>query len=337
MWCQGMWGAIPITPKIKKNQMARGLNWREYENIFNMLFSFFLCQFEYEGFPDTVDTRFLERMFLLNGSAVVCEVPGGLVALGAAPGFDLNINGWPTKVWGYGFNGYNQEFQAYVPGGDMSDELRKSAAGYDIGGKPNAVIGYDNPEAYPFVLLISSAARRIADIMRSSDVACKTMKTPYLIQAEESTAKQVGNVLDKYEENVWTIITTNGFSPDAIKLWPANANPQILDAMWQYKCNVQDDLMMLGGIQNNPQSDKAERLLVSEVNANNMATSLHLYKRLHERERFCEWCNKCFGLSTSVKFVGEEMKPDVVRAGDENASGSDSGNPDGRTGAGSKV
>ena len=324
MWADSYWGKVPISPKIKKNQMARGLNWQEFMNQFEGYLTLAQSLFKWEGLPPTCDERMLERMLILNGTAVMCELSGTHVILGAAPGFDLNINGYPTKVWGWGYNGFNREFRAYVPGADDSRELVKAASGYTQDGAPNAVICYDNAEAYPFILFIMAAARRVADTMRAADVAVKTMKTPYVIAAEETTARDIASIMDKYEDNVFTILTTKGFSLDSIKVWPTNTDPKLLDAYWQYKCNVSDDLAYQLGLPNNPQADKHERLLVDEVNANNSITGINLSKRLDWRKKFCEQVNDLWGLNISVRINEEVQADDGFGEDDLDGDGQDS-------------
>lgn len=321
MWYEELWGKIPLSPRIKKNQLARGQNWREFQNIFMSQFTFFENQWVWDGFPDSVDLRTINRLPIMNGLGLLADYKDTLISLGAIGGDGVSLNGYPTGVFGYGYNGFNHRFNAYVPGSDdMAPQLLNTSSGRKIDTNANAVILWDNPEGYPFILYIIQAARRMADIMRCMDVACKTMRTPFVIQAEQASAKSISDLMDKYDENVWTIITTNGFSVDSLKLWPTNANPQMLDYMWQYFCNVDGRLMHEGGITNNPQADKHERLLVSEVSANNIATQLNLKKRLHERELFCDRVNRLFGLHTSVKFVGEELQQNVSMDGTAGAN-----------------
>lgn len=332
MWYDIYWGRVPMLPKVKKSMQARILNRQEFQNQFNTYLTQATNIFRWNGLPKTCDARMLERMLILNGTAVMVKINGAYLTLGAAPGFNLNVYGYPTKVWGWGYNGFNREFKAYVPGADGSRELVKSASGIIADSEPDAVICYDNAEAYPFVTYIIAAARRISDTLRAADVAVKTMKSPFLITAEENTVKGITEIVERYEDNNFVIIPTKGFSPDSLKVWPTQTNPQLLDAYWQYKCNVADDLSYQLGLPNNPQADKHERLIVDEVNANNTSTDLNLQKRLEWRNKFCDWVNDLWGLSVSVEVNMEEK--DVLGlygdgtgenpggdAGDSNAGG----------------
>ena len=65
------------------------------------------------------------------------------------------------------------------------------------------------------------------------------------------------------------------------------------------------------GVNNNPNVDKKERLLVDEVNANNEATEDNISHRLKERELFCERVNKAFGLNISVSVNVENYVDNV--------------------------
>lgn len=320
MWYDIYWGRVPMLPKVKKSIQARVLNQQEFRNQFQTYLTLATNIFRWDGLPDTCDARMLERMLILNGTAVMVNINGAYLTLGAAPGFNLNVYGYPTKVWGWGYNGFNREFTAYIPGADVSHELVKSASGAIVGEQPDAVICYDNAEGYPFVSYIIAASRRIADTLRAADVAVKTMKSPFLLTAEETTVKGIADIVEKYEDNNFVIIPTKGFSAESLKVWPTQTNPQLLDAYWQYKCNVADDLSYQLGLPNNPQADKHERLIVDEVNANNTSTGLNLQKRLEWRKKFCEQVNDLWGLNVSVE-VNMEGDDVLELRGDNDAVG----------------
>lgn len=75
-------------------------------------------------------------------------------------------------------------------------------AGYE------AVLGYDNANAYPYVSYLVTAAKRLTDMMRSMDVVIQNLKQPVIITCEESMVNTVKETLNQRESNVTAIISS---------------------------------------------------------------------------------------------------------------------------------
>lgn len=317
-WWDIYWGCIPMSPFTrKKKNLARGYNWQEFMNQFQAGFSACMSLFEWEGLPDTCDPLMLERCFLLSGHAAMFKKDGVYLTLASDVGYNRNPYGYPTKGRLYGFNGTNYEADFYVPYSSNKAILLTGTDGGEQTVEPNAVLGWDNVNGYPMINYVSAAARRIADVIRSCDVAVKTMKSPFIIVCEQQELKSISTMLDKIDENVYVILATQGFSPESLKVLTTNVNPAILDAMWQYKVNTENDLYYTLGLPNNPNEDKKERLLAGEMDTNNSATSLNILKRLDYRKKFCDQCNELWGLNIRVN-----VRKEVMQYVDNNTPGS---------------
>lgn len=330
------WGCVPVTGKIKKKDYAKLQNNQEFTNTFTTFYTLALDLYKWNGLPETCDERILERFLLLNGQAMIAKVDNGFLTLASAGGSDINVYGYPTVGFGYGLNGFNRRFNLFVPGAENYSELRKSPAGNLPGSDSvDAVICYDNSAAYPYVAYIMADAKRLADLVRSTDVAVKTLKSPILIGVSESEQTSLKQLMEDYEDNVFTILTARGFSLDSIKVWPTAGNPQTIEAIWQQYLNIWSRLLATFGLDSNANSDKKERLLVDEVNANNQYIASSLYKRLEWRKKFCEQVNGQFGLNISVEINPEVMQ--YARADDADGiyeDGSDDGAGEGNTDSG---
>lgn len=325
------WGQIPVSKKINKRDYAKVQNSVEFSNTLMNFFSLAVQTFEWHGLPDTCDERMLERSLVLNGQAMIAKVGGGYLSLAAAGGYDINVYGYPTKGWGYGLNGFNRQFSLYVPGADTSKVLLEAPSGYTSAGTPEAVICYDNSEAYPLMAYLMADSRRLADLVRSTDVSVKTLKSPIIVGIDESEQNSVKALMDDYEDNVFAILKARGFSLENIKVWPTQGNPQVIAAIWQQYLNIFARLLAILGINSNPNADKKERLLVDEVNMDNVYVQLNIQKRLAWREKFCEQLNALFGLNVSVSVRGEMLDdgPDDSAGGlqedpDDGAGGGES-------------
>ena len=290
--------------RISRKRMAQVQNNQEFINMFQNYFTMALDQFAYDGLPETCDERFIERSMLLYGQAMLARYEGAIISPAAANGANLNLYGYPIKGWGWGLNGFNHEFRLFVPGADDSDVTTKAASGLELVDQYRdieAVIGYDNPDRYPYVAYIFNAARRLADLMRSCDVAVQNLKAPYIISADETQKSSVEEAFRRRDENVGAMIFSKlTLNPDNFHVWPVNIDYNTLTAFWQQFRNIEGQLLEILGIDSNADTDKRERLLVDEVNANNERISANFVKRLHQRELWCERANKVLGTNISV-------------------------------------
>lgn len=323
MWYDCYFGQMPIdNSKLSASKLAKRKNDQTFQNMFENYFTMAQNLFEWSGLPATCDERFLERCLLLYGKAMIVKQDGSYLSLGAANGAGINIYGYSLKAFGWGMNGFNKQFDVYIPGADIGAAVRKTSAGGDSYPVPEAVICYDNVDWYPYVNYIYDTAARLADLLRSCDVAVANLKSPFVVTCDESNLNSVKEAFKRRDENMATIITSSSINLDSFKVWPTNADPETLKCFWEQFRNVESMLMEILGINSNDNTDKKERLLVDEINSNNEEASINLMKRLRQREIFCERVNDCFpDLNISVKLrkelkTDETANPDGVPAND---------------------
>lgn len=310
-WYSQYWGLMPLG-KMSKTKLNRYRNRQEFINLFETYFSLTQDQFSYEGLPDTCDERFIERSMILYGQAMIAKLDGAYISPACANGANISLYGYPLKVWGWGLNGFNKEFSAYVPGADDIEETRRSASGLIAGTEPQAVVGYDNVDRYPYINYIYTTAQRLADLIRACDTAVQNLKSPMLIRADESQKKTIEDMIRARNENDISIAyMPNSVTADNFQLFPFNMDHQILSEFWQQYRNIEAQFFEIIGYNANADTDKRERLLVDEVNANNERISANLNKRLHQRELWCERINKVFGLNVSVHLRKEDYQDET--------------------------
>lgn len=329
MWYNSYWGSIDPAKMsdIKPSKLAAMKNSDEFLNHFEKFFLLAENQFIWGGLPDTCDARFLERCLLLGGVAMIAKEGDSYICLGSLAGGTYNLYGYPLTAYGWGLNGWNKEYSLYVPGADDAPALAETAGGYRMAITPQAVQCWDNDDRYPYVRYIFTAAQRLSDLIRATDVAAQGLKSPYLITCDESQKSTVEAALKKRANNETAIIASKmSLSADMFKVWPTTVSDQTLKALWTQYTNIEASLLDTLGIVNNPQSDKRERLLVDEVNSNNEETGHNLDKRLKQRQLFAERLNKCFGLNVSVEPRGGEMygEPDDADRMDSDEYGDES-------------
>lgn len=300
MWIDSYYGGIPIPSKMSGKKLAKYETDMEFLNTFNNLFNSALNVFKWDGLPETCNERFLERSLLLRGSALIVKKDDAFINLACVPGNGYNIYGDFTKAWGYGLNGYNEEFKLYVPGAELSDAVVKTAGGYTEKGAFDAVMCRDNKLMYPYIQYLYLTAKRLTDTMRSLDVLVQNLKSPVIITCEDQSVKSVQELLRARADNEYAVVGHGSLPVDSFKVWDTKANPQSLQVMWEHYERLVNNWQELFGINSQPQIDKKERLLVDEVNANNQITDMNVEKRLATRQEFCDQLNKAFGLNVSV-------------------------------------
>lgn len=287
-WFDQVWG---LMPQLSRKKAENYRNLAEYRNVYMQLLNLALSSFEWKNLPETCNERWLEISLLTSGMAGFADDPErGLVALRAsASSGTYNIYGEPSKIRLYGFNGYNREFVCYMQGSDNS--------------QAKAVICRDNPTVYPYISYINTYALRISDLLRSIDVATRKLKIPYFIQADQSQAPAIEQLLNDIDDNVDKVITANATDPEAFKVWPTRIDPGVLKAMWESLDNIDGRIREILGITSAPNQDKKERLIKDEVNSNNMFTDANIQQRLRQRQIFAETVNSHFGLNISVELA----------------------------------
>lgn len=292
MWFNNFFPMFPdFSSKKRLNQYKNQIEW---QNTFVKWVNICLNLFEWDGLPDTISERYIEEALFVDGRvALVKDDNLGYLMLRVNPNYIYNIYGQFSKLNVYGFNGYNKQFDCYMEGADNTNAT--------------SVLCRDNNLMYPFINYIITWTDRLTQAMRGIDVASYQLKHPYFIQCEESQKLSIETILKDVGANKPAIITTKSVSPDDFKILPTNANPAILQQMWDNYYKLENTLRTQLGIKNNSMPNKSERLLVDEVNSDDEQRLINIFLRLYQRQLFCEQANELFKLNISCKLRFEEL------------------------------
>lgn len=271
--------------KLNPKKLAIYENSIEWQNTFINFFNIALDTLKWNGLPDTCDERFFNIALINRGMAglVYDKEYGGWLSLPVSNASMINIYGYPSKVWAHGVNGYNKEFNAYIPNANNDDA--------------DAYVCYDNKMRYPYIFYICKYAERITNAKRSIDTAAEKLKNPYFIKCSESQASSVRLVLKKIKDNEDAVIVSDALDMDAFEVFPTQQDVNSLKVLWENFVNMNNDFRTTLGIQNNAATSKRERLITDEVNSNDIYTDINLDMRLRCRQEFCDMFNKATGLS----------------------------------------
>lgn len=287
MWFNNIFPYIELTKK-NSNKLAEYENNIEFQNIFFNLLNISLYSFSFKNLPETCNERFFKLQLILRGcAALVNDSDFGFLTLGVGnDGAEFNTYGEYSKIFGYGFNGFNKRYTNYMYGSDNKDA--------------DAVICRDNDCVYPMINVLIMYSKRLSDVMRTLDVATKKLKTPYFITCDESQKTSIKRILDDVDFNHDSIISNRSTMPNEFNILQTGANPESIRVLWEHYSNLQSEIRTMLGINSAANLDKKERLVVDEAEANDILTDINIDYRLKSYQQFCDTANELFGLNITV-------------------------------------
>lgn len=266
--------------KVKNRQFWESATMNNYtfRQYYNRLVEISLGMFEWTGFPDTVDTRYLELALFSEGKAVFFydEVLGYLT-LRCTIGGKLTVYRIPMQRRAISENGYNK---------DLTDK--------------DSVIIYNNLLRTNSQLDVEMFSKRLYNLDRAIDVNVNAVKTPIMIQCSEAQRLTMKNLYMKYEGNEPYVIAANNLNPEGIKVLQTGA-PFIAPQMYELRMNVWNEALTAIGVANIDQ--KKERRTNEEVDKTQGAVVANRFGRLEARRQACEQINRMFpNLTISCRY-----------------------------------
>lgn len=305
-FCEELFQLLPSSPLIPEMTKARTQNFITLAELFNRFSNIAITRIDWHGLPDSIDERFLNMSLYAFGTAAFFEDENlGFMALPCTVDGGFNVYYNPNRVRAFSFN-YNKTLE-----------------------KDDFVYIRNTPTKTPTSWPVWEYTRRMADILRTIDVLNKKLKQPHIFLCDEKKRETYRRLFEQVDDNQYFIIGSKDFGIDKSKLdiLRTDVNPYFQDLWYSYK-QMESILYTCLGIESN-NTPKNERLIVDEVNANNMVTEYSVYTTLKCLETACEQINKKWGLdvSVSMKKVSEYRKEDgrnngEIYYGTENPGGS---------------
>lgn len=236
-----------------------------------------LNNFKWNGLPDEVKQRYIERSLFRYGSACFfhSELYGYMVLPATMTG-DINVYGEPQNwnILGIGF----------------SEERNID----------NSVLIRNNTECYPTNRDCLFYAEKITNIERTIDTHIELLKMPYLIKTNDKKLLTMKNILMKKENHELAIFVSGDINANDFEVLNG-LQEFIIDDLYTYKKAIKNEYLEMLGFEN-ANIEKKERLLVDEVTANDEITKNgYIQAMLNQRQNACNEINKMFGLNVSVE------------------------------------
>lgn len=250
-------------------------------------------KFKYGGLDDLlIEERHIERYLFDWGKNFWFEDRTyGLMCL-PCQGVGVNVLGDPIKYRVTGFN-YSKE----IP---ISD----------------GVLMENNKLRMPTASIVMYFVRQLYEIVRARDVNVKTLKVPFFIATDDKQEFTVKKILEGIDNNEHAIVTNKNVIDleSILKVLPTGVKPYTAELTDLYHDVLNECLTYLGI--NNANTDKKERLITDEANANNQFIDCCTDMFFESRKRAVDEINKKFGTNITVELrtekeggVSNEIKP----------------------------
>lgn len=236
--------------------------------------------FEWENLPNNMEARWIERYLFSDGKCIFYKDPSlGFMVAGYGQNGSVNCYDDPTLV----------------------DPI---APNYTYNGKQlvngdNCYVIRNNDLMLPEFSVVRYYAYKLANIDRAIDVNIEAVKTPVLVTCTDKQRLSLKQAINQRKDNEPVIYADNSFDKDMISTLDLKPTPVFKDLQIQ-KHMILNEFFTDIGI-NNANMDKKERMVSTEVEANDEQVKACEDVMLRSRQEACKQINRIFGLNISVR------------------------------------
>ena len=255
----------------------------------NMVFSYYYYKlmliarslFEWEGLPNNMDERWIEKYLFSSGKCIFYKDPlMGYMVAGFGQQGSINCYGDPTTVYPVAPN-YVYEGEKLING-------------------DNCYVIRNNDLMLPTFPTIRHYSFKLTNIDRAIDVNIEATKTPIIVRCSDKQRLSLKNAINQRRDNepvIWS--SDNANIGDMVSTLETNA-PVVFPQLQAQKHMILNEVFTDLGI-NNANMDKKERMVANEVDANDEQVKASEDVMLKVREEACKQINRIFDLNISVK------------------------------------
>lgn len=263
----------------KRANLTDLLNDLTFKVLYNKFKLIALNSFEWEGLPDGIQERHIERELFAHGKCIFFRHPKmSYMALECQSTGEVNPYGDPTSYIAHGFN------------------IHKRMSADDC------VIIENNKLRMPTKDFIMFYVNKLTESERTMDVNIKACKTPVVFACDDKDVLSFKRLFQQVDGNTPAVFADRNLNLNSIQAFLTGVKFMGNELM-DYSQSVENKLLTFLGV-NNPAVDKKERLITDEANSNNQLIESFAELQLEARQRACEEINKKYGLSISVKRRG---------------------------------
>ena len=261
---------------------------KQFEHFYNeKYFQIFCNKFKFDGDIDYQEIEFILKKFWYEGKIASFKLKG-TDKVGYAP-FAVqlyNYINYPTSVRLINIRGFN-----FIP----SEELEVDE---------NVIIGYIRKDHLPVYEIIQPLLKRLVDIEMVINTNLMGMKMPRLVAispADKTKALSIVNKLLKDEPVIFEDFDELELVKDFV-----NSTPYIVDKLYSYKQDLEDEILSLMGVNNVGKVEKAERVNVVEAESNDEEIYIQKDSYVMAIQEFFDRTNDLFNTNIQVENAYQE-------------------------------
>ena len=215
-------------------------------------FNLFMSSYEVEddgNATDSISRYYLFKQFFFRGTVAAYKIKNTNI-LGFAP---YAVQNWDMYSFPSAVNLINERnvSELLVPSKTM-------IVGRDV------VLGWYQKNHQPIYRTVLRYAEQLADVQMVINTNMQLHKMPFLIACDdEETAKRIKDVVRRIVNNDLAVYL-NAADKNAIASM-TTATPYIIDKLYQYKIDLENELKTYLGLDNQGNFEKKERMLTDEV------------------------------------------------------------------------
>lgn len=265
---------------LMQRQIDHSRNFKKFKN-------FALDVFRWDNLPDGIESRDIENFLFEYGKCFFYKNKAmGLVCLPCYDSNQMNIYGHYDKGNVFSMNGLINEFVDYSTGVQIwNNDLYEPTYGY-----------------------IKDYSDRMSEVELSIKMNVHQQKFPYFIACSKKNETSWRAMYKKIELGDPAIFHSDALDVDNMQVLETTA-PYVVDKLNQYRYELEREILTFLGINNN--FEKAERLVVDEVNSNNEFIIRNVEIQYKNRLKACEKINEMFNLNITVSKVSDLVEEEI--------------------------
>lgn len=276
-------------------ELAMFLNNATAVDYYDRLMMLATSIFTWKGLDDVAGfgaSRFLEQsLFRFGKAAFFKDDELGYMVTNVNPAGKLNNYYLPVRV------------ECFAPG------YTKQRAFDEV------VYIMNNELMKPTSSTIALFSNRLYNVERTMDINLNAQKTPVLIEGDKTSLLTLKNLYMQYDGNVPVIYGRRDYDLNNAMNVLKTDSPYVVDKLEIHKHELWNDCLTFLGI-NNMNTDKKERLIVSEAESNDDLINYYLNCFYKTRKQACDLINEKYGLNIEI-----ELNKEVIKLLEENKYG----------------
>lgn len=273
-----MYSFSPSNVLKVETDIAAYMNNETYYHYFNRAMLMLTAMFKWKGLPEKIPSRFIEKcLFDYGVCAFVNDENLGQIVTKCTQSSDLNLYDESVAWKCYSNNGYNEIFE--------DEEIN---------------IIRNNAYCIPTQFLLHHHLRRIFDLERTIDKNLWYQRNLGVLKSTEDARLTLENIMKDYDENKYIVFGSKKLDlMNSLEMLKFDI-PYVGLQLEQHKEIKWNDFLNMFGI-NTVNTQKKERLISDEANANNQMIEINVDVMLEQRQEAAEEINKRYGLNITVE------------------------------------